>query len=106
MKLQHATAFAVLLAGCASQPSDPAAIADWKTCADGHIVAGYTLNAAGLDAEFAAKALTDAIREECGTDGIDVETRAAHIYESMLAIADDFGSFVRDYEARKAKTDP
>ena len=105
MKLQHAAAFAVLLAGCASQPSDPAAIAEWKTCADGYLVLGYTLSAAGPDAEI-AKALGGAIREECGTGGIDVETRAAHIYKSMLAIADDFGSFVRDYEARTAKTDP
>ena len=105
MKLQHATAFAVLLAGCASQPSDPAAIDEWKTCADGFVVAGYAANAAGLDAEIAVKALAGAIREECGTGGMDVETRAAHIYESLSAIADDFGSFVRDYEARSAKTD-
>ena len=106
MKLQHATAFAILLAGCALQPSDPAAIAKWKTCADGYIVVGYTLNAAGLDADTAAKALVGAIGKECGTGGMDVETRAAHIYKSMSTIAEDFGSFVRDYEARSANTDP
>jgi len=105
MKLLHATAFGVLLAGCASQPSDPAAIAEWKTCADGYIVVSYTLIVAGLAPEMAAPVLSDAIREKCGTGGIDVETRTAHIYESILAIADDFGSFVRDYEARTAKTD-
>ena len=95
---------ALVVAGCASQPISPEARAEWETCADGHVVVGWTMNSMfGGDVfstEALARATAEAMNQECGTGGLSREDRAAHILAAMLAINEDPAAFIKDYEAR------